>query len=316
MKIRGVDVPINVFAELEPYLNKFGDYRIRGDKLQSLSPFRYERHPSFAVNLENGTWVDSGSPTEDYHKGNFITLLAYLRQEEYTDTEDYLIRAYNVMLEEVNKLQLTIKLTKENPVVFNWKDLKHLHYRHPYLARRGISIEVQRLFMIGYDKEHEAIAMPWIDLNKEIINIKYRSIRHKMFFYQEKGQLVQNYIYGLAQCKYLGKHRIVIVESEIDAMSLWTIGIPAVATGHSGMNLVQLRQLLDVTIEEVTIMTDADTAGWRFQDSLIKLLPKYFVTYTTDILRYGVNDVNDLLMAGKLQDCYSNRKLVNLFKLR
>ena len=110
MRVRGYEVPVNIQLELEPYLDHFRDYRIRGDKLQACSPFRYEKHPSFAVNLENGTWIDSGSPTDLYHKGNFISLLAYLRQEQYQDTEDYLLEAYNIQLAEIDKLKLSMRV--------------------------------------------------------------------------------------------------------------------------------------------------------------------------------------------------------------
>ena len=87
MRIQGKELNIDVFGELEPYLEQFKDYRIRGDKLQSCSPFRYEKHPSFAVNLENGLWIDSGSPTEDNYKGNLVSLLAVLSGSNYHDME-------------------------------------------------------------------------------------------------------------------------------------------------------------------------------------------------------------------------------------
>ena len=305
MRIRGVDVPINIWSELEPYLDHFKDYRIRGDKLQACSPFRYERHPSFAVNLENGTWVDSGSPTDLYHKGNFISLLAYLRQEEYQDTEEYLIQAYHVMMEEVDRLQLKMNLAQEVPSAFNWKDMKHLHHRHPYLARRGISKEVQHLFLVGYDKEHEAIALPWISTKKEIINIKYRSIRYKQFFYEQDGQLTKNYVYGLAQCIHKGYKDVAIVESEIDCMYLWSNGIPSVAMGHAGINKTQINLLADAGVETVTIASDNDQAGCRFRESMEKNLPRYFTVMSLDF-PMCYKDVNEI----------PSRELTELFEKR
>ena len=305
MRIRGVDVPVNIWSELEPHLDHFKDYRVRGDKLQACSPFRYERHPSFAVNLENGTWVDSGSPTDLYHKGNLISLLAYLRQEEYQDTEEYLIQAYHVMLEEVDRLQLKIDLSQETPTVFNWKDMKHLHHRHPYLARRGISKEVQHLFLVGYDKEHEAIALPWISTKKEIINIKYRSIRYKQFFYEQDGQLTKNYVYGLAQCIHKGYKDVAIVESEIDCMYLWSNGIPSVAMGHAGINKTQINLLANAGVEIVTIASDNDEAGYRFRESMEKNLPRYFTVMSLDF-PMCYKDVNEI----------PSKELIELFEKR
>ena len=315
MKIRNVEVPVDIQAELEPHLNHFRNYRIRGDKLQACSPFRYENHPSFAVNLENGTWIDSGASTDSYHKGNFISLLAYLRQEEYLDTEEYLLRAYNVMLEEVDQLKLSMNLVYE-PVVevtHDWfKDYPHLQFRHPYLARRGITSEVQRLFCIGYDKEHEAIAMPWFNKDKRVINVKYRSIRYKQFFYEQDGQLTRNYVYGLPQCRALGYKDVAIVESEIDCMYLWSNGIPAVAMGHAGINKVQVNLLLKAGITSVTIASDNDDAGNRFRADMEKKLPKLFTVYSLDI-PYCYKDVNDIPQK-ELKSLYENRKFVEVFK--
>lgn len=315
MKIRNVEVPVDIQAELEPHLNHFRNYRIRGDKLQACSPFRYENHPSFAVNLENGTWIDSGASTDSYHKGNFISLLAYLRQEEYLDTEEYLLRAYNVMLEEVDQLKLSMNLVCEPiaEVTHDWfKDYPHLQFRHPYLARRGVTPEVQRLFCIGYDKEHEAIAMPWFNSDKRVINVKYRSVRYKQFFYEQDGQLTRNYVYGLPQCKALGYKDVAIVESEIDCMYLWSNEIPSVAMGHAGINKNQIQLLLNAGIETVIFASDNDEAGERFRVEMRKKLPKLFTCYELEI-PYMYKDVNDIPQR-ELKNLYENRKFVEVFK--
>ena len=313
MKVRNIEVPINIWAELEPYLDHSGDYRIRGDKLQACSPFRYERHPSFAVNLENGTWIDSGSPTDLYHKGNFVALLAYLRQEEYQDTEMYLFQAYHVMLEDAERLQLKIDLQQESTVgvTYEWfKDFPQLQFRHPYLLKRGITKEVQRLFCIGFDKEHEAIAMPWFNSDKKVINVKFRSIRYKQFFYLQDGQLTRNYVYGLPQCKALGYKDAAIVESEIDCMYLWSNGIPAVAMGHAGINKNQIQLLLNAGIETVTFASDNDEAGERFRVEMRKKLPKLFTCYELEI-PYMYKDVNDIPQR-ELKQLQENRRLSNI----
>lgn len=313
MKIRNVEVPVNILAELEPHLNHFRDYRVRGDKLQACSPFRYEKHPSFAVNLENGTWIDSGSMTDQYHKGNFVSLLAYLRQEEYQDTEMYLFQAYNVMLEEVDSLQLKIDLHGESEVevTYDWfKDFPQLQLRHPYLLKRGITKEVQRLFCIGFDKEHEAVAMPWFNMDKKVINVKYRSIRYKQFFYLQDGQLTRNYVYGLPQCKSKGYKDIAIVESEIDCMYLWSNGIPAVAMGHAGINKKQIQLLVNAGIERTTIASDNDEAGYRFRTAMEKNLPRYFEVMSLDF-PMCYKDVNEI-PSRELKQLYKYRSYIKI----
>ena len=309
VQIRNIDVPVNIWGELEPYLDHFREWKIRGDKFQCTSCFRHEKHASMAVNLETGLWIDSGSPTDQYHKGNFVSLLAYLRQEEYQDTEMYLFQAYHVMLEEVDSLQLKIDLQGESEVgvTYDWfKDFPHLQFRHPYLLKRGITKEVQRLFCIGYDKEHEAIAMPWFNMDKKVINVKYRSIRYKQFFYLQDGQLTRNYVYGLPQCKTLGYKDVAIVESEIDCMYLWSNEIPAVAMGHAGINKNQIQLLLNAGIETVTFASDNDEAGERFRVEMRKKLPKLFTCYELEI-PYMYKDVNNIPQK-ELKQLQENRR--------
>lgn len=286
MKIRNVEVPVNILGELEPYLDRFRDYKIRVDKLQSCSPFRFERHGSFAVHLETGVWVDSGAASSNYYKGNFVSLLAYLRQEEYIDTEEYLLTAYHVMLENTDRLKLDMELSLDTPkpVTFDWfKDFPHLQFRHPYLARRGISEEIQRFFCVGFDKERDAVAMPWFNNDKKVINVKYRSIRYKQFFYEPTGQLTRYYVFGLQQCMFKKCTTVAIVESEIDCMYLWSNGIPSVAMGHAGINKEQIKLLLDAGIESVILAMDNDDAGWRFKEEAIRKLSKHFLLWDLNI---------------------------------
>ena len=313
MQIRNIDVPVNIWGELEPHLDHFREWKIRGDKFQCTSCFRHEKHASMAINLETGVWIDSGSPTDQYHKGNFVSLLAYLRQEEYQDTEMYLFQAYHVMLEEVDSLQLKIDLQGESEVgvTYDWfKDFPYLQFRHPYLLKRGITKEVQRLFCIGFDKEHEAIAMPWFNMDKKVINVKYRSIRYKQFFYLQDGQLTRNYVYGLPQCKSLGYKDVDIVESEIDCMYLWSNGIPAVAMGHAGINKNQIQLLLNAGIETVTFASDNDEAGERFRVEMGKKLPKLFTCYELEI-PYMYKDVNNIPQK-ELKQLQENRRYSNI----
>lgn len=313
MQIRNIDVPVDIWGELEPFLDHFREWKIRGDKFQCTSCFRHEKHASMAINLETGLWIDSGSPTDQYHKGNFVSLLAYLRQEEYQDTEMYLFQAYHVMLEEVDSLQLKIDLQGESEVgvTYDWfKDFPHLQFRHPYLLNRGITKEVQRLFCVGFDREHEAVAMPWFNMDKKVINVKYRSIRYKQFFYLQDGQLTRNYVYGLPQCKALGYKDVAIVESEIDCMYLWSNGIPAVAMGHAGINKNQIQLLLNAGIETVTFASDNDEAGERFRVEMRKKLPKLFTCYELEI-PYMYKDVNDIPQK-ELKQLQENRRYSNI----
>ena len=67
LKVRGRILDVDYYEELEPYLDRFNRVKLTGEKLISCSPFRPDTSPSFAVNLFNGTWIDSGSIYDDLH---------------------------------------------------------------------------------------------------------------------------------------------------------------------------------------------------------------------------------------------------------
>lgn len=269
--IRAEKLNVNITEELEPYMNQFDSAVVKEDKLLSCSPFREDRKPSFAVNLEDGLWIDSGGVGE-YHKGNFVKLLAFLRNESTEDTEDYLLELYSERNIETNSLKLEIKLnsSQATPPIISNEQLQQYAYRSPYLSGRGISEHIQRKFRVGYCKETHAVVMPHTDKQGNVINMKFRSVRQKKFWYGN-GQPVKNHLYGLYQClQEQHIESVVIVESEIDCMILWSHGIPAVAFGTAHMSVRQARLLLSSGIPEFIIATDNDAAGKACKEHVIK----------------------------------------------
>src|SRR5699024_1935235 len=122
------------------------------------SPFRDERKPSFYINLDTGLWVDHGAETDSWKKGNIISLLSFLNNVSYEETEDYLLEKYNVVVTEVEGLELNINIQMEEkkPKFFTAQDLKpYLFRKKSYLLNRGVSEEIQKKFVVGYDKKSD-----------------------------------------------------------------------------------------------------------------------------------------------------------------
>ena len=117
LKVNGYMIEVDYPAELEPYMDRLDKVRVRGEKVQACSPFRNESHPSWAVNLDNGSWVDSGADKESDRKGSFITLLAHFRGESYEDAANYLLDKYTHLLDDTEGLQLNLNLQIEVPEV-------------------------------------------------------------------------------------------------------------------------------------------------------------------------------------------------------
>lgn len=281
----------NVLEEVEPYMNQFSKHKVDDNKLISCSPFREDARPSFVVFLDIGNWVDSGNVGK--RKGSFIELLAHLSGESKEDILDYLIHKYG-QFKDLDSLKLDISLNLKQEKKFITSDeLKLFMYRHPYMGNRGVSEKVQRAFKVGYDKEHQAVVIPWVDIEGNVVKLKFRTVRGKKFWYSKEGQRIKDHIFGLNFVKKHGFKTVWIVEAEIDCMYLWSHGIPAIATGTASISQTQLKLLKQSPVEELVIASDNDNAGHLFKHKLIDLLGAT-MTLKELIFPRGMKDVNDL----------------------
>lgn len=308
--IRGQEFDVDIREELEPYIDEFKKYKIRGEKLQSCSPFRDEEHPSFAVNLENGTWIDSGAIDETWRKGNFVKLLAFLMGVTYEEAEEYLIEKYRTIYTDVDSLTLEVSLPIEDKDyrVITKEELQPYLFRNPYLTNRGISEKVQRAFKVGYDRNSKAVVIAWMDKAGQIINLKFRSIYDKRFWYLPDGQPIKQHIFGLNFIHKMNLKTAYAVEAEIDCMYLWTHGIPAIAFGSASMSKAQEKLLLNSPIERLVIATDNDNAGSRFKQDLINRFMGKLELWEMPIPN-GCKDVNDI-PANKVIEATGKAKVI------
>ena len=293
--IAGQQLDIDVKEELEPFLDHFKRMKLRDDKLQSCSPFRHEKTPSFAVNLLNGSWIDSGASDEKYRKGHFLELLAFLMGVTLDEASQYLVSKYGLILNEVDslKLNLNISLGSEEKKVFTTEELQPFMFRHPYLTNRGISEKTQRAFKVGYDQLNQAVMIPWMDKDGNVINMKFRSVNTKRFFYAQGGQRIKGHLFGLNFIYKLNCKEAVLVESETDCMYLWSMGIPAIASGTASLSEAQSELLKHSPIESIILGADNDVAGVRYKDFLKKHLVGKMKVYDI-MIPNQYKDINDM----------------------
>ena len=269
MDIRQYDVDVDYKRELEQY--EWSSPKWTDDRLIACSPFREEDHPSFAVNLENGLWIDSGGDGE-FYKGNFISILAFLRNESYQETEEYLLEEYfQLYFRDTDDLSLDFSgwvKEKREYTILDKRILRDYAFRHPYLEGRGIEDKYQKAVHIGYDREHKAISIPWFDKNQNLVTIKFRSVKDKRFWYYGEGQKVRDHLWGLWLVYIKQSKKVFVVESEIDALTLWANGIPAIAVGGSSLTPRQRKLILESPIETLVLATDNDRVGRRLARSI------------------------------------------------
>lgn len=294
IKVRGYEIPVDVKAEIEEY--DWQRPKWKSDRLIACSPFREEHSPSFAVNFENGTFIDSGGDGE-YRKGNFVKLLSFLRNESYEETEDYLLSLYSPQLADIENLELpNIDDWNEpasNDTIFDRSVLKPFEFFHPYLERRGIPFNVQLAFDCGYDPETKSVVLVWHDIHGNIVSWKHRNVHNKLFWYVKGGQPIRNHLYGIHWVVKRRFKRVWIVESEIDALTLWSQGIPAVAIGTSFLSKAKRDLILKVGIEELVIATDNDENGWKARNSIVQALSGMVDLEEVDWTNVPFKDINE-----------------------
>jgi hypothetical protein len=269
--IRGSPLTIDIRAELAdfPWIRATWT----DSRLLAASPFRYDKSPSFYVILDGddaGCWGDSGASDPEWQRGGIVRLLSFLRDETVGETLDYLTLKYGDTGAEATD-ELTLNLpqlyTPDKPRVTRISSaiLDAYRFRSPYLGGRGISESVQRLMTVGYDRKRHAVTLPWFNADGSLGNVKYRRTDSKTFWYQRGGRPIREMIYGIHIAYKQRIRRAAIVEAEVDALTLMSAGIFAVATGGTAFTAAKRDLILRSPIEELTLIRDNDSAGraWR-----------------------------------------------------
>ena len=139
-----------------------------------------------------------------------------------------------------------------------------------YMLDRGFSPAMLEEWGIGYDYESKRITIPVCDPDSNLVGFKGRAwqqdIKPKYLILGDKGTRTRYgfptydkslVMFGLD--KWGEVDRYVIVEGEIDVMSLWVMGIPAIS-GGSTMSDAQAK-IVRQYCDEVVLFLDSDLAG-------------------------------------------------------
>lgn len=317
LKINGKKVDVDIEEELQEY--EWSNARWTSSKLISSSPFRYDKAPSFFVDLETGGWADSGSYDDEFSKGNFVKLIAHLRGTYEQESEEYLINKYGLLYEikDGHDIHIETPKLKRKEKEYALSSSTVTQAISPYLITRGIAPEVQERFGIGYNENNKGYtAIPWhYSETGEIANVKYRSTSSKRFFYEPDAKPVSELVYGLWQAK--GSSYVIICEGEIDALSWSTAGYTAVALGGAHITRRQSEIIVREGFGEIYVAADNDEQGRKINRKVYELLKGYAKIY---VVNYGEEkDANDVLLrhgVGELDDIFNNAKELSTVRLR
>ena len=301
IKVRGVEMDVDIRGELSEL--SWVRPRWTDSKLIAASPFRYDNTPSFFVNIDGeyaGTWGDAGAYDQEYESGGFPKLLSFLRDETYEETCEYLFQLYG-RRETQNSAYISIPTVsiKKPPkrVTLDESILSELAYRTPYLGKRGISEKVQRFMGVGFSGSSQAITMPWKHPDGSLANVKYRKTEGKAFWYERGAAPIRTLVYGIDKIYRHELTEAVVSEAEIDAMSWWVSGKPAIALGGTSVTDTQLDLIRKSPLERIIIVEDNDKAGGKLGRKLAEGLRGY-VEIAEIKIPSDYKDANEALVGG------------------
>jgi len=179
-----------------------------------------------------------------------------------------------------------------------------------FLRERKISLDIAEGLGVYANETDTAIVIPY-HRDGETVHVKYRSITKKRFWASKGTELI---LYNLDGCQ--GAADAVIVEGELDALTLMTVGIDTVLSVPNGafslgqnpngkLACLTSGQAIFDAAQRVLIAVDADEPGCALRDELVRRIgPEkcHIVTWPADakdaneaLLKYGNDGVLDAL---------------------
>ena len=166
--------------------------------------------------------------------------------------------------------------------------LNQMRYYHPYMWQRKLSKEIVDKFQVGYDAQKQMISFPVWDDQGRLAMITYRSVNDKRFYIDKDAEKP---VYLLNFIKNEGITRVYVCESQINALTLWSWGYPAIALFGTGSKH-QYDILNKSPVREYILCFDGDEAGDKGRDRFIQnIRDDVFVSYMR--IPRG-KDINDL----------------------
>lgn len=310
MMIRGVTMAVDVREEVAAYLDQFKRATDKGTHINSCSPFRDDNHPSFYLYYEDtasakaGYWGDHAADDEEFVRGTFLKLFAFLRNESEDETFQYLNEKYGTDAPaDISRLQLRSNRVFESfgkavrmshTALFDqYVQTCRQDFSKALAYMQGRHIAEKAFNESGLGQNGNALAIPWFDGRGNMITVKFRDMDNKKFWYIKGGKDITDELFGLDAIYGKDIVKLYIVESEIDAIYLRSLGYDAVALGNKAMTRNRADVLRKVKFEELHIIPDNDEAGMFVAQSIVKFMrtsANIFIVPLPD----GTKDINEL----------------------
>ena len=253
----------NILLKLKSELKngKLNDIIDKGDNYLITCPVHkggHESHPSCQIYADRYGELEYGK-VHCFTCGYVDNLSGFIEKcfDELTPNFgiDWLLERFGATYVEelIHIPELTLK-REEKKIITNIDKYKH---DHDYLINRGISKDIIDKFNIGYDPKLEAVVFPVYDEHGDLTLITKRSVKDKKFYIDED---VKKPVYLLDTIIKENIKTVYVCESQINALTLWSWGYPAIALIGTG-SVNQYPILNKSGIRNYILCFDGDEAG-------------------------------------------------------
>lgn len=296
--LKSIDVD-GVFECLRGSTSFFRTVKQSGDDIVTECPFHsggMEKHPSFGIcnNRQNPNYgICHCFACGESH--SILQLINFISGRELNDSY---AAQFVQSISDVAYLDVRgeMQIASRTPLDTSVTPVELLSYQtqhSDYLTKRRIKPIIQKVFQTGFDSATNSVTFPVKERNGVINFVVRRRVDMKWYNYPAG---VTKPIYGLYEfSKIFPKSKsIVLVESVINALTLWGYQIPAVALLGTG-SASQIAMLNSLDLRHYVLCFDGDKAGIQ---ATAKFQKKLRATTRTVPMPpgYDVNDLDEVSM--------------------
>ena len=188
---------------------------------------------------------------------------------------------------------------KTQPIIANESILDTFQSWHPYMQKRKLTKNIVDTFKIKYDPNTQCIIFPVWDENNKYLFYTSRNVNYKQFNIPKD---VEKPIYLMNYINSNNINKVVVCESQLDALRCYVMGVPAIALFGSSLTKYQKEILNRSGVRNYVLALDGDEAGKNGIEKFKKMIRKDVFIDVVD-LPYD-RDINDL----------SDEEFISLFK--
>ena len=292
---------INIIKQIR-YESKnyfFDEIQNKGDYLRVTCPFHKdgkESHPSCSIyqkidnpNICAGT-LHCFTCGAKYQLFSVVSYCLGLNDDELG--KEWLVQRFGSLFDQTQFELPELVLNEEETFLsdelldqFEYNNLDALNY---LIEKRHLSLDVIRQFKIGFDTKTRSITFPTRNSQGKLVGIFKRSIDNKKFIIPSN---IKKPIYLLDYIIKSNITEVYVVESQINALTLFTWNKPAIALFGTGTDY-QYEELKKSGIRHYILCFDGDRAGLSGRKRFIENMNTDVII---DYIQLPFNkDVNDL----------------------